>query len=195
MSKVILDLDLLSANSLTPNEYCFLYCQSQSLDLSGFLAMPVDLARLEFLGFIKDTEGQVILRSKAIKLLERGVIPQNSDVSDWIDEFRSLFKGKKIGAMGDRKACVKKMAKFLEEYPEATKEKILISTERYINSERKNNYMYLQRADYFISKQDKGKDDSSRLAIMLEEIDSLEEQGVASVNIEDDSTNTFIRDI
>lgn len=191
MRKIIIDLDLLSSLNITPNDYCFLYARYFNLiDFED----SVNFDRLEAEGYIKLAD-KIVLREKAKSLLEGTMTPKIEGVSEWIDDFRGLFRGKKIGSMGDKKSCIKKMDKFLNENPEVTKEQIMTSTERYINSERKNNYMYLQRADYFISKQDNNKNETSRLAIMVEEVEGLMEVGVSSSDIEDEANNTFIRDI
>ena len=68
------------------------------------------------------------------------------------------------------------MKKFIEEYPTyANVDLILGAAERYINSESRNNYIYLQRADYVISKKDVDSV-SSRLATFCEEVAELEDK-------------------
>lgn len=73
-------------------------------------------------------------------------------VEDWIDEYRSKFKGKKPGAMGDRSACIVKMKELFVRRPDLTKEVVMAATDKYIQSESINRYKYLMQADYFISK-------------------------------------------
>lgn len=73
-------------------------------------------------------------------------------IDSWIDEYRSKFKGKKPGAMGDRNACIVKFKELFIRRPDITKEKILKATDKYIQAEANNRYKYLMQADYFISK-------------------------------------------
>lgn len=101
----------------------------------------------------------------------------SNDISEWIEGYRDLFKGTKVGAKGDRKACLEKMIRFFETYPEyANKDLIFKATENYIKSEAVNsNYKYLQRADYFIFKKT-DKEDTSRLASFCDEVnDSVDD--------------------
>src|SRR5690606_24995064 len=95
----------------------------------------------------------------------------SNEISEWIEEFRNLFKGTKVGAKGDKKSCLEKMIRFFETYPEyADKNLIFKATENYIRSEAvNNNYKYLQRADYFIFKKT-DKEDTSRLAAFCDEV-------------------------
>lgn len=99
-----------------------------------------------------------------VKLKE---LEKSNDVEDWIDEYRILFKGKKVGAMGDRKACVEKMRVFLSQN-DYSKDEILSATERYIKS--LDNRAYLQQADYFINKRMGDGTETSRLRNFCEEI-------------------------
>lgn len=70
----------------------------------------------------------------------------------WIDEYRNLFKGKKVGAMGDKNLCIARMTEFIVENPQFTKEHILKATQHYISDKSSSNYLYLRKAHYFISK-------------------------------------------
>jgi hypothetical protein len=72
---------------------------------------------------------------------------------NWLDEYRSLFKGKKPGSTGDPQAIRRKMVNFLLLYPDfADKDLIIRATKRYIKAQEANNYTYLMQADYFICK-------------------------------------------
>jgi hypothetical protein len=91
----------------------------------------------------------------------------------FIAEYRNKFKNKKSGATGDKSAIITKFENFFKEYPQyANKELILNATDKYINTERKQGFQFLMRADYFIYKQrpDKGGN-SSTLAIFCEELE------------------------
>jgi hypothetical protein len=89
---------------------------------------------------------------------------------DWVQEYRELFKGKKVGAMGDPNECKKKLVDFLAQNPAYDKEIIIKATQKYINIEAQSNYKYLQQADYFILKNNK-----SRLLAFCEEVEDGEE--------------------
>lgn len=97
-----------------------------------------------------------------------------AEIVAWIDDYRNLFKGLKIGAMGDKKACLAKMITFYKEYPDfANRDTIFRAVSMYINSV--NDTRYLMRADYFIFKNDQNSNKVSNLAIHAEEVD-LEKQ-------------------
>jgi len=98
-----------------------------------------------------------------------------TEINNWIDDYRKLFKGFKMGAMGDKKACTTKMITFFKEYPEyANKEIIFKAVKMYINSV--NDTRYLMRADYFIFKNDQNSNRVSNLAIHAEEVDLEKEE-------------------
>jgi len=131
------------------------------------------------------------LRSKGIEFLKSGVISKvtlsdkqntrlsSDDVENWIDEYRKLFKDTRAsGKLVDKKSTLKKMLWFISEYPEYnSKSLILRATEKYINENNENNFKYLQRCDYFISKQDTSKIKVSRLAGYCEQIKDDEVSG------------------
>lgn len=95
------------------------------------------------------TKAQDVINPDAVKQeIER------NNVEKWIDEFRNLFKGKKPGAIGDKNLCIIRMKEFVNSNPEFTKEHILKATKRYVEDRQEQNYMYLKRAHYFISKQE-----------------------------------------
>lgn len=108
---------------------------------------------------------------RPVKAVNKGSVEEF--IKEWVDEYRILFKGLKSGSMGDKNACVTKFVKFYETYPEfANKDIILAATKKYINVEGMNrNYMYLQKAHYFIFKQESGKNtEVSNLASYCEEV-------------------------
>lgn len=160
---------------LSPDEQVFIsLLQEKKFDIAQQALeeadLKVDLDFLKAKGVILNTSSNV----KELILSKKN--PNNvQDIEDWIEDYRLLFKGKKMGAMGSKSACIFKMKKFLVEYPEyADINLIMDAARRYINSEKKNGYMYLQRADYIISKKDHDSV-NSRLAIFCEEVNSLED--------------------
>jgi hypothetical protein len=92
-----------------------------------------------------------------------------TEVSDWYEEYRELFKKtRKRGSTGSRASVIEKLSRFVISYPEYTKEQILKATESYIRTCAPS-YKYLMQADYFISKKDDEGTVRSRLLTFLEE--------------------------
>lgn len=115
------------------------------------------------------------LKKEIRKEIKQGDEELRNSITEWIDDYRNLFKGTKVGIMGDPKACLDKMVRFFQEYPQfANKDIVFKATEAYIQSEANHNYKYLQRADYFIYKI-VGKEETSRLAGYCEEDVQLEQ--------------------
>jgi hypothetical protein len=76
---------------------------------------------------------------------------KSEDYDSFIEQYRQLFKDTgKLGAMGDKKGCIKKMKKFMAENPEYSKVVIIQAAEAYIESVRDKTY--LRQADYAIEK-------------------------------------------
>lgn len=140
----------------------------QSLHVAGYLLSsgPYDLQKIEDLA---------LSIPKTRKLLGE------ADTSEaWIDEYRLKFQGKKVGVMGSRSACVDKMNRFLEDYS-FSRQTILLATDRYIGSCKQGGYSYLQRADYFIYKDEtvnNSRVTTSNLATLCEEIELLGEDAI-----------------
>lgn len=107
------------------------------------------------------------------------VIGQKAKSEEWINEYRDIFKGKRDGSMGSKGACIKKMDRFMAAHPEYDKEHILKATRRYIAS-LKNDFRFIQQADYFISKEDHNKIVTSRLENFCEEVDLREKDQIPS---------------
>lgn len=86
------------------------------------------------------------------------IIPLFSDwdtKDDFIEQYRNLFKAVDVTKAGDRPTIIKKMKRFMEEYPQYTKEQILEATRAYIDDYLMNNtsLQFLQNAKYFIKKE------------------------------------------
>jgi len=89
---------------------------------------------------------------------------------EWFDEWYDLWpKGVKSGGYlvrGDKKGCIKKLNKFIKEYPDFDKDIIIKATKDYIDSFRiKRSYEYMKLAHFFIY-----KDNMSTLAANCEAI-------------------------
>ena len=183
----ILDLNFLKEQNLSVIEFVTLLKLNGSnidLFLIEFESEIYILEKLQEKQFIKIiTYSEVILREKSKLLLdflsiesdlnhkEKKIIKKSNRVinegfDEFIEEYRNLWKGLKVGSMGSPMACKEKMLRWMGENPNYSKEDILKAAKIYINS--LNNYQYLQAAHYFIYKKD-GKEEDSRLSAFIEE--------------------------
>ena len=178
MEAFILDLNFLKEQNLSPEEFLTLIYLNNNEGPTG------ELISLQEKQFIKLIDQEIIIREKAKLLLEflsiessysdykeKKIIKKSNRVinegfDEFIEEYRSLWKGLKLGSMGSPGACKEKMLRWMGENPNYTKEDILKAAKIYINS--LNNYQYLQAAHYFIYKKD-GKEEDSRLSAFIEE--------------------------
>ena len=103
---------------------------------------------------------------KSKKVVKKSTRTISEGFDEFIEEYRNLWKGLKVGSMGSPNARKEKMFRWMGENPNYTKEDILKAAKIYINS--LNNYQYLQAAHYFIYKKD-GKEEDSRLSAFIEE--------------------------
>tara|TARA_R110000851_G_scaffold326249_1_gene494737 strand:- start:65 stop:619 length:555 start_codon:yes stop_codon:yes gene_type:complete len=154
---------------LTPDEQVFIQLLRTDIKLlESLMSKSLLIVNKEHLvsnGYIlawKDSLSEIILSNKKV--------PKSQNITDWIDNYRNVFKNKKAGAMGSKKSCVEKMLKFVKDYPEYSDPELIVSAAtRYVNTQRISRYDYLQRADYVISKKDSDSV-TSRLAAFCEEI-------------------------
>jgi hypothetical protein len=91
---------------------------------------------------------------------------KDEDFIKFVNEFRSIWKGLKPGAMGSLDNCKLKLSKWIEKNPTYSKEEIINAAKAYIRS--LDSYKFLQQADYFIYKKDLNGE-SSRLSAFIEE--------------------------
>lgn len=182
----ILDLNFLKEQNLSVIEFITLL-QLNEIDTGLQLDLDIlhNLQEKQFVKLIIDKFGtNTIIREKSKLLLdflsiensysdykEKKIIKKSNRVinegfDEFIEEYRNLWKGLKVGSMGSPNACKEKMERWMKENPNYTKEDILKAARIYINS--LNNYQYLQAAHYFIYKKD-GKEEDSRLSAFVEE--------------------------
>jgi len=182
----ILDLNFLKEQNLSFMEFVTLLKLNQT-DIDYHLEDKIlhDLQHKQFIKIVKDDDKIItILREKSKLLIdflsiesnysnykEKKIIKKSNRVinegfDEFIEEYRNLWKGLKVGSMGSPMACKEKMLRWMGENPNYTKEDILKAAKIYINS--LNNYQYLQAAHYFIYKKD-GKEEDSRLSAFIEE--------------------------
>lgn len=182
----ILDLNFLKEQNLSVIEFITLL-QLNEIDTSLQLDLDIlhNLQEKQFVKLIIDKFGtKTIIREKSKLLLDflsiessysdyksKKVVKKSTRTisegfDEFIEEYRKLWKGLKLGSMGSPGACKEKMLRWMGENPNYTKEDILKAAKIYINS--LNNYQYLQAAHYFIYKKD-GKEEDSRLSAFIEE--------------------------
>ncbi len=173
-----IDTTNLEKDKLSPEEIMYLLYTVTKNEIfnDAFNLVSNKFEFLEESAYIKYIKNVPELRYKAldtIKIIESK--PQNN-FEEFIEMYRNLFKGKKLGSMGDKNAIIKKMQEFKLKYPQFNEENILIATEKYIDSCRKSNYKYLQRADYFIFKNSDGSKSGniSNLATWCEETENMD---------------------
>jgi len=93
---------------------------------------------------------------------------------DWVNtEFRPLFGKIRGDAIGTKAECTKKMKKYFSEHPLVRKDDVIKATKLYLHPFEMGTQQvkFLQRADYFISKIERGSGTSqlgSRLDMFLE---------------------------
>ena len=182
----ILDLNFLKEQNLSVIEFITLL-ELNEIDTGLQLDLDIlhNLQEKQFVKLIIDKFGtNTIIREKSKLLLDFLSIESsysdykskkitkksnrviNEGFDEFIEEYRNLWKGLKVGSMGSPMACKEKMLRWMGENPNYTKEDILKAAKIYINS--LNNYQYLQAAHYFIYKKD-GKEEDSRLSAFIEE--------------------------
>ena len=90
-----------------------------------------------------------------------------ASAADNIEKYRSIFpKGKLPSGVPSRnnvKVLGENFRWFFAEY-DYTWDEVINATTMYVNEYQKNNYLYMQNSQYFISKQDKHKVKTSKLA-------------------------------
>jgi hypothetical protein len=183
-------IEVLNEKGLDAQSFLFLYAlvnniqgpqfeiDYKQLRIKGYWKFPstgdsIENITPEGIEFIKYVVKE--LKKEIRKEIKQGDEDLRNSIKEWIDDYRNLFKGTKVGIMGDPKACLDKMVRFFQEYPQfANKDIVMKTTEAYIQSEANHNYKYLQRADYFIYKL-VGKEETSRLAGYCEEDKQIEQ--------------------
>lgn len=182
----ILDLDFLDEQNLSAIEFLALIKINETkIDFVVDEKTQESLQKKQFVKLLFDNEKRIIILREKSKLLlnfllietkssdyiTKKVIKKseriiNNDIDNFIDNFRLLWKGLKVGSMGSSHSCKDKMIRWMSENPSYEKEEILKAARIYIKS--LNDYTYLQAADYFIFKKD-GKEESSRLSAFIDE--------------------------
>ena len=190
---IVFDFKVIHKLDLTFIDY--LYLVYKYIYNREFKGVKPDLDKLLEKKYIKvDTEtGEVSLRESANELIEFLTIKSfnefksnkiikkskkqvTAEVTERISEYRSKWKGLKAGAMGGRKDCIQKLTRWMLENPEYSFDQILNAADLYLSTEGMNT-RYLQRADYFIFKQDVHKGEASRLSAFIDELEEPASSG------------------
>lgn len=113
--------------------------------------------------------------------LKKASKSKSADEIEWFEEWYSLWpRGIKSGGYpvkGDRKGCIKKLLKFIKEYPEFGKDIIIKATKDYVDACKINRYAYMKLAHFFIY-----KDNMSSLASYCETIQEKINNGTYDLN-------------
>lgn len=189
----IIDFKILDKLQISVKDYMYL-AWKQSPDDYASLELVLskhDTNHLQEKGYIKiekidDTE-LAHLRQEALDLLEYLKIDSfeefeapkivkksnrkiSAEVVGRIDEYRNKWKGRKAGSMGSRQSCIDKLSRWIITNPEYSFDDVLRAADIYLETEGMNS-RYLQRADYFIYKQENNREESSRLSAFIDELD------------------------
>jgi len=186
---LILDFTVLEELNLSANELLFLYYLDRGEP--GEEVCGIDMEDLESKGFVKLTEIDhklhIEIRQKSLDLLQLLIVDAKIDINNTtiikkssrainqelegrLTEFRDKWKGLKPGSMGSLQSCKAKLTRWMKENPEYTFDEILKAADMYIAS-LNGDFRFLQRADYFVFKQENNREESSRLSAFIDEID------------------------
>lgn len=184
---IIIDFNILKEQDLNVEEFLYLYSVHKKY-LISIVPDVINKNKLEKNLFIKKINEKIFLRQKAIDLIEFLSITTEgsfnieksknkskkvilSVIDERVDEFRDKWRGLKPGSMGSKKSCKDKLNRWMRENPEYNFDDILKAVDLYLSTEGMN-LRFLQRADYFIYKQDANREENSRLSAYIDDIDS-----------------------
>ena len=83
-----INIDLLRSNQITPTQYLYLYEINQKKQPS-FPISDIEIRYLEGAGWLKNMDGNIVIRSKFLRIFKRFLVTEN--VANWIQEFRDIF--------------------------------------------------------------------------------------------------------
>lgn len=158
---------------LTPNQCYLLFSISNKITPNAYSKQ--DYKTLIDLGYIKDK--QITAKAKSFidtlnnyfKVNKKKTTAKllGKDSVDKIASYREIFPPGKLPSGVPSRNNVKILTEnfrwFFSEY-DYSWEEIIKATKMYVNEYRLNDYMYMQNSQYFISKQDKHKVKTSKLA-------------------------------
>jgi putative ubiquitin-RnfH superfamily antitoxin RatB of RatAB toxin-antitoxin module len=182
MKAILINKDILEKKEITYEEIVALIALQESYD---FTFKDEIIENLENKKYLKLNNNSIVVRQKGInfvnslkkeidyignkvqlvsKKTDREV---NQEIEDRVEEYRNVFKGLKKGAMGSLTNCKQNLSIFLKNNPNNTFDQILNAAKVYVNSV--NDFTYLQRADYFIYKENSNKIKVSSLEAYIDE--------------------------
>lgn len=179
-TNLILNFDKLSKENITIDEFLFLYKLYINTKYNDNTIDKNKLQNKILIKCINDKYNILLRRGK--ELIESQLVkdenniddtPTYDQIDDFIEVYRKKWKGLAPGLMGSPKACKDKLTTWIENNPKYSFDDILMAVDLYLRSV--NNPKYIQRADYFISKMEKGVE-LSRLSAFIEEIDNYTEE-------------------
>ena len=160
--------------NLTPNQCMILFAFDEGITPKNCEA--VDLLALFEEGYINKDKSITAEGKKIIvtlnnyftvnkKKTSKQILGKSGNLN--IEQYRSIFpKGKLpsgVPARNNVKILTENFRWFFSEYA-YTWEEVMKATKMYVNEYKNNDYMYMQNSQYFISKQDKHKVKTSKLA-------------------------------
>jgi len=159
---------------ITPNQCMILFAFDEGITPSNCEA--TDIVALYQEGYITNKneinpEGRkvIVTLDNYFKVHKKLTDKQllGASAADNIEKYRSIFpKGKLPSGVPSRnnvKVLGENFRWFFAEY-DYTWDEVINATTMYVNEYQKNNYLYMQNSQYFISKQDKHKVKTSKLA-------------------------------
>lgn len=196
MKAILINKDILDDKDLSFEEICHLIALQEDYE---FELKEDILNNLEIKKYIKLKTKTIVTRQKCINLInslkkeidyigdkvqlvtkktDREV---NAEIENRVGEYRKIFKGYKTGSMGSLSNCKTNLSTFLKNNPEYTLDDIMNAAKVYVNSV--DNFRYLQRADYFIYKQQADKSWVSTLEAYIDEsIDNTDDNWTTKLN-------------
>jgi len=160
--------------SITPNQCMLLFAYNEGVTPSTYNTEDHDaLVKEGYLDLNSDitTEGDKVIAylnnyfTVNKKKTDKQLLGQSGKLN--IDQYRDIFpKGKLpsgVPARNNVKILTENFRWFFSEY-DYSWEEIIKATKMYVNEYQRNNYVYMQNSQYFISKQDKHKVKTSKLA-------------------------------
>ena len=182
MRSFLINKEILEVNKITYEEFVMLLSVVEGFEYFDDTKI---LKSLEEKNFLKVRTNTVIIRDKTKKFLnsiskdvdivgtkveiitKRTQREVNDEVNERVQEYRNVFKGHKAGSMGSVTACKNNLSEFLKRNTQYNLDDVIKAAKLYINTV--NDFTYLQRADYFIYKQDKNKNVTSTLEAFIDE--------------------------
>jgi len=175
---LVINFKLLSNNNITIEEFLFLYKLYININYDDKTINKKKLIDKLLITTVKDynillKRGKELIQSQLIDNNEEELPPSFDEIDNFVDVYRKKWKELGPGLMGDPKACKNNLTTWMNKNPQYTFDDILMAVDLYLRSV--GNPKYIQRADYFIRKVEKGVE-HSRLSIFIEEIGNYRDE-------------------